>query len=551
MRNFYRVVAAVALIIVLLLAAVFFFLEKEKHLTFFYAVEREGKSASQVQVDYYRTEDKIIYKSTELSPGSIDYQIKREKLIFDKASSRFTKYFVEEKNFAAVTNTITIKKLNGFFEFLTEFNSKFGFVSRIPCDKEVLFFDRNSVLTYLPIIQRYHFARGGAQSFNVIENFETHLPPVKDEILIKNIKDEYINILGKKTRSDHLRVTSKILPVYEVWVAKKDKSILKVESATGQFTITRIPYSERITVKKFKREKSAYSSQEVLFPSGDTALSGTLDIPEKEGALPAVLLIVGEGAHNRDNAGMYADLGTFLAESGYVTLRYDKRGIGKSQGDNMTVAFSDELGDMGAALKYLTNHDKTDKEKIFIIAHSESCSYIPSIKKETLPLRGVVLLSMKKPNPLIDFESEYLKSKLDRVKEIKPLYEKSLDMYKKDTNAAALSTKKDFAFINGSRVFIKRTRELSEFVLLEGFETFGISTLIVAGKKDKLISPAYIKGIERTLDKMELKLHSVVYFRGLGHFLGELVCTKDTKERYSINREVAETVKGWIDLKSR
>ena len=79
--------------------------------------------------------------------------------------------------------------------------------------------------------------------------------------------------------------------------------------------------------------------QEVLFESNGVILSGTLTLPSAEGVYPAVLMIPGSGQVDRDeNArklpiNAFRQISDYLVRQGYATLRYDKRGVGASQGD--------------------------------------------------------------------------------------------------------------------------------------------------------------------------------------------------------------------------
>ena len=82
-------------------------------------------------------------------------------------------------------------------------------------------------------------------------------------------------------------------------------------------------------------------NQEVVIKS-EVILKGTMTLPAtKEDLLPAILLLSGSGKLNRDaNAkkgkfqfNLYRELAEYLATLGFATLRYDKRGVGESEGD--------------------------------------------------------------------------------------------------------------------------------------------------------------------------------------------------------------------------
>jgi len=74
----------------------------------------------------------------------------------------------------------------------------------------------------------------------------------------------------------------------------------------------------------------------VRIPSGNVMLAGMLTTPNGIARAPALLMIPGSGAVDRNGNGdglktdLYRQLAQQLAQMGYVTLRYDKRGIGAS-----------------------------------------------------------------------------------------------------------------------------------------------------------------------------------------------------------------------------
>lgn len=67
-----------------------------------------------------------------------------------------------------------------------------------------------------------------------------------------------------------------------------------------------------------------------------------------------------------DIAGSLADA---LAGGGVATLRYDKRGVGESEGEFLDASFHDEVTDAGAALDALRTFDET-LGSIAVVGHS-------------------------------------------------------------------------------------------------------------------------------------------------------------------------------------
>jgi alpha/beta superfamily hydrolase len=128
-----------------------------------------------------------------------------------------------------------------------------------------------------------------------------------------------------------------------------------------------------------------YSSEEVTFKNEkhNIILAGTLTIPEGNGPFPAVVLITGSGAHNRDEEIMghkpFHVIADYLSRNGIAVLRYDDRGVGRSQGNYSAATSADLATDAEAALKYLRNIPKINQELTGLAGHSEGGFIAPMI----------------------------------------------------------------------------------------------------------------------------------------------------------------------------
>jgi pimeloyl-ACP methyl ester carboxylesterase len=111
------------------------------------------------------------------------------------------------------------------------------------------------------------------------------------------------------------------------------------------------------------------------FRCGGVVLSGTLSLPAGSGAVPAAILVSGSGYHDRDEtiAGKrpFKVIAEFLAARGYAVLRYDDRGVGKSQGCAVENTFQSSVEDLIAAYRSLAGHERVVSDGICLIGHSE------------------------------------------------------------------------------------------------------------------------------------------------------------------------------------
>lgn len=551
MKKIYFLLILGVIIIISLVAFAFIFFEREKHRNLFYSVSVNGEYAGYVEVDRYRTEDRVVYKSTGFRPRKPACETIREKNVFNKKNFLMRKFTRECIDHGAETCGAYIERAGATFDFLARVGSRWSSTSGITFVKSASVFDKDSIATYVPFIDRYDFTRGGAQSFNTLYLSSGLLPPARGKIVFKSIRDEYIDVQGKKTKTEFLAVRSKTLSGVHLWVSKKTRDIVQLEIDESATMIKKAAFPKKIAAGARIPDEASYDSAEVLFPSEDIALAGTVTIPRKKGRLPAILLVAGEGPYDRENGGLYTDISAHLARRGYITLRFDRRGIGKSQGDNSAISLTDEIVDIENALKFLSNHEKTDGEMILIIAHGESCSYLPQLNFSALPAKakGLIMLATSKPVVLADLKCEYISDAVKSLMEVDKEYAGTLALVERETLALAKDTNKEYVFTQGQHVFAKRMSQIHGLRPLEGFGKLEIPLLLVYGKKDRYSSPDYIKEIEMALGKLGPQQSRTVYFRSLGHFLGTLTEDTGAKKRYVANPEVLETLTDWINAR--
>ena len=131
----------------------------------------------------------------------------------------------------------------------------------------------------------------------------------------------------------------------------------------------------------------------------DTRLRGTLERPSVPGTAPAALLLNGSGPLDRDSnmPGQSLNVANALADAlgkrGIASLRYDKRGIGESQGDYLQMSFEDETEDARAALAALRGAPNVDPARLFVIGHSVGATIAIRLAAERGDLAGIVLLA--------------------------------------------------------------------------------------------------------------------------------------------------------------
>lgn len=141
------------------------------------------------------------------------------------------------------------------------------------------------------------------------------------------------------------------------------------------------------------------TQREVAFVSEGLKLAGTLTLPDAPQPCPAVLLIVGSGMVDRDEShkklpiDVMRQLAMHLAENGIGSLRYDKRGVGASEGDFWPTGLSDNVDDAAAAVACLRSQPGVDPERVFVLGHSEGATICIRLAAAHEPIAGAILLA--------------------------------------------------------------------------------------------------------------------------------------------------------------
>lgn len=114
--------------------------------------------------------------------------------------------------------------------------------------------------------------------------------------------------------------------------------------------------------------------EDLRFSNGTIRLAGTLISPAARGRHPAIVLVHGSGAENRDYMVPWAH---FLVRHGIAILGYDKRGVGQSTGDWNTATFDDLAGDVVSACAFLKARADVDPSKIGVLGISQAGWIMP------------------------------------------------------------------------------------------------------------------------------------------------------------------------------
>jgi len=126
-------------------------------------------------------------------------------------------------------------------------------------------------------------------------------------------------------------------------------------------------------------------------------LAATLTIPEGKGPFPAVVLITGSGAQDRDEAlaghRPFLVLSDYLTRHGIAVLRADDRGTAKSTGSFAGSTTADFATDTEAGIVFLKGRKEIDPHKIGLVGHSEGGIIGPMVAARNPDVAFIVMMA--------------------------------------------------------------------------------------------------------------------------------------------------------------
>jgi uncharacterized protein len=154
---------------------------------------------------------------------------------------------------------------------------------------------------------------------------------------------------------------------------------------TGNYSMKGTDYPLALSKRQEPVPPFPYAATEVRIPSEGILLSGTLVRPEGKGPFKAVVFVHGSGPCNRDEQygshRLFFVIADALAREGVASLRYDKRGVGRSQGDpDVHRSTTEDLADDATVVaRWLRANAGFPISSIGIIGHSEGGLIAPIV----------------------------------------------------------------------------------------------------------------------------------------------------------------------------
>lgn len=328
-----------------------------------------------------------------------------------------------------------------------------------------------------------------------------------------------------------------------------------------------------------------YNEEEVVIDnrSANIRLAGTLTFPRDGNKFPAVVLVTGSGAQDRDetifNHKPFWIVADYLTRNGIAVLRYDDRGVGKSGGNPSTATSADFVTDALAAIDYLKTRNEIDQKKIGLIGHSEGGMIAPMAVSSSDDVAFIVLLAgpgltgkdilVAQTELILRAEGTKEEEIIEQVTKNKEIYgiianepdssiayKKIEELYNAEYASMTEEEKKD---PNNSRATFERNvkiilspwfRFFLKFDPKPYLENVTVPVLALNGEKDLQVPPKEnLAAIEEALKTAGNKNYKIVELPGLNHLFQ--TCKTGTVSEYgqieeTFSPEALKIIGDWI-----
>ena len=298
----------------------------------------------------------------------------------------------------------------------------------------------------------------------------------------------------------------------------------------------------------------------LTFLSGGHTLAGTLTFPSTSAPVAGAVLVSGSGPIDRDSNMKRAQIDVMrqvaehLASQGIASLRYDKRGVGDSEGDYKATGFYENVEDARAAVAALRARPEIDAESVFIVGHSEGALIAVEVGGDA-SLAGAVLLAgtAQSGKEVLRWQAGQLAGSLPTpVKLIMKLLRQDLMTTQEKRFAQLEATTTDVTRIQLVKVNAKWFREFMAHDPADSLRRVAVPVLAITGSKDIQADPADITRLE---DLIPTEFGGDV-LDDVTHLLRSddgPASTKTYKQQMKrpVDAELLRLVSSWIDSRDR
>ena len=262
------------------------------------------------------------------------------------------------------------------------------------------------------------------------------------------------------------------------------------------------------------------NARDVRFDSGGCSLAGTYT--EASQPVAAALLIAGSGKTDRNSdvrlplhqmlrGGITRQICDALAAAHVSTLRYDKRGVGASGGDILTVGMAERSADAQAALGWLAS--TAAGLPLIAIGHSEGTYYAAQLAADASVAGAVLLSGAARPGgDVLAWQTAMMASRLPAsAKLILRLMRTDATAAQRKNQARIMASSEDVMRIQGVRINARWVRDFVQYDPRPVLTRITVPVLAITGGQDVQVPP----------DDVEA-MRELVHGPFEGHIVGDL-----------------------------
>ncbi len=299
------------------------------------------------------------------------------------------------------------------------------------------------------------------------------------------------------------------------------------------------------------------SEREIAIPVEGGNIYGSLTYPKVHDINdPIAIIVAGSGPTNRNGntplieqkINNLKDIAHYLANNGILSIRYDKRGVGKSSYlvDSKTPTFGQYREDILQVIEYIKSNLGREADQIFLIGHSEGATLSIMAAQKVNDLAGLILLAgpgykqetllrnqLKRQNKMlyendkIDSEDILVKALDDLIKAIQNNKKFNIDDYNIPDDF-----KNIYLSLNNQREFSSQWLKTDPANLLS---KVNIPTCIIQGSNDQQVSEEDAKRLSKAVDD---EIETYKYMEGINHLL--------FKDKHQVDEEILDTIVNFI-----
>lgn len=314
-----------------------------------------------------------------------------------------------------------------------------------------------------------------------------------------------------------------------------------------------------LSFTSFIHAASAPEPIPVTFSNEGLRFSADLYLPDANGPHPALVFTHGSGGSGRDNRRHKAEARHYAA-NGIVSLVFDKRGYGESEGDWRAATFEDLAGDALAAVSFLKVRPEVDPNRVGLRGASQAGWVLPIAAARSEDVAHIILIS---PAGVTPYEQIVFDVRTDledaghapgEVERALALLRSGLDYGRSGKgwaqHAQRLQNAAGEAWLDiasgppvADHWMWSWFRPVADFDSVPLLETISVPVLVMLGEQDR-VCPWQVAGyrFENALESRQEGRHLVRYFPNANH---DLEVTTASGEEIPVDGYF-ETVVEWV-----